>query len=84
MVVESLTFSSCDLPSSDFSSSRSSPAQNALPVPVTMRTCASERSTSSSADRNSEISWKLTALRFSGRLKVMRATAPAVSSSSVL
>jgi hypothetical protein len=55
-----------------------------LPVPVTMRTCAADFSTSSSAARNSEISWKLTALRLSGRLNVMCATGPAVSSSSVL
>ena len=56
------------------------PAQNALPEPVRIKTCAVERSISSSAAISSATNWKLTALRFSGRFSVMVATAPSYAS----
>src|SRR5689334_13360329 len=84
MKAESLTFSSCGLPSSDLRSSRSRPAQKALPEPVMTSTCALERSTSSNARRSSSTSSKLIALRLSGRLSVIVAMRSALSSSRVL
>jgi hypothetical protein len=69
---ESSTFSACDFPVSDFSSSKSMPAQKALPAPVTIATCASEDSDLSQGRlRPHRASAKLSALRFSGRLNVI-------------
>src|SRR5438477_6701393 len=70
MKAESLRFSSCALPSRAFRLSKSSPAQNALPAPVMMSTCAADFSISSSARSNSSTNSKLMALRLSGRLSV--------------
>src|SRR5438105_8319764 len=70
MKAESFTFSSWLLPTNAFRSSRSSPAQNALPAPVMMSTCASDFSISSSARSNSSTNSKLMALRLSGRSSV--------------
>src|SRR5438309_6846095 len=70
MKAESFTFSSWLLPTNAFRSSRSSPAQNALPAPVMISTCASDFSISSSTRSSSSTNSKLMALRLSGRLSV--------------
>src|SRR5438270_8254220 len=84
MKAESFTFSSWLLPTNAFRSSRSSPAQNALPAPVMISTCASDFSISSSARSSSSTNSKLTALRFSGRLSVMSARPLSLASNNVL
>src|SRR5438105_1114214 len=84
MKAESFTFSSWLLPTNAFRSSRSSPAQNALPAPVMISTCASDFSISSSARSNSSTNSKLMALRLSGRLSVMSARPLSLASNNVL
>src|SRR5258708_243371 len=80
---ESSWFSAGDCFAMAASMSKSMPAQNALPLPVTMATRAWLFSIASSAVCNSAIIWVEMALRFSGRFSVMVARFPVISRRSV-
>src|SRR5208282_4938158 len=80
---ESSSFSAADCVAMAASDSRSIPAQNDLPAPVTMTTRVLLFSISSSADCSSPIMRCESALRLSGRFNVMVAICPDCSSSSV-